>query len=140
MICNNFFLYFPSKTPPRLRNPIFAMSRESAQCESPKIDSGFLKGRQSISGARKIHPKIANAVSKLKVGEVSDPVLVNDGYYIFKIIDKKIIDTQLVESDMKALKTDVLSKKLQIDIKSFLIDLRKKSFVEIDYTKLANVS
>jgi len=86
-------------------------------------------------GKNDLDPKIYQAVAKIKIGEVSDPVLLNNGYYIFKIIDKKIVSNNLSDRDIKAIKANILSKKLQVSIRSFTIDLRKKSFVEINRKK-----
>jgi len=90
-------------------------------------------------GKNDLDPKIYQGVAKIKVGEVSDPVLLNNGYYLFKILDKKIVSNNLSDKDIKVIKGDILSKKLQISARSFMIDLRKKSFVEIGKEKIKNL-
>ena len=86
-----------------------------------------------------LDPKIYQAVAKIRVGEVSEPVLLNNGYYLFKILDKKIVSNNLSDKDIKVIKADILSQKLQIAIRSFVIDLRKKSFVEINKEKIKSL-
>ena len=90
-------------------------------------------------GKNDLDPKIYQAVAKIKIGEVSDPVLLNNGYYLFKILDKRIVNNNLSDQDIKVIKADILSQKLQIAIRSFVIDLRKKSFVEINKEKIKSL-
>lgn len=90
-------------------------------------------------GKNDLDPKIYEAVSKFKVGEVTDPILLNNGYYLFKILDRKIVNNPLSDRDIKAIKTSILSKKLQVSMRSFTSDLRKKSFVEINRKKVKNL-
>jgi peptidyl-prolyl cis-trans isomerase SurA len=74
--------------------------------------------------------KIYNSVSKLQKGGYSNPVQMFDGYRIFKLLDTKI-ETDIAEQDVAKARNLIFTKKLQTFAKGYLMDLRKKSFVEI---------
>lgn len=77
-----------------------------------------------------IDVKIYNAISKLTKGNYSTPVLLPDGYHIFKLIDAKV-ETKIADQDLTAAKNAIYSRKLQILAKGYLMDLKKKVFIEI---------
>ncbi|MBU6339405.1 MAG: SurA N-terminal domain-containing protein [Rickettsiales bacterium] len=82
-----------------------------------------------------IDPKIYQEISKLKKGEYSDPIFLADGYYIFKLIDSRV-ETKIAEQDLNAARNNIFVRKLQSLAKGYLMDLRKKSFIEISRDKL----
>ncbi len=82
-----------------------------------------------------IDPKIFAAISKLKKNEYSDPVLAADGYYIFKVVSTKL-EAKIEDRDLNAARSNIFVKKLQNLAKGHLMDLRKKSFVEIERGRL----
>lgn len=82
-----------------------------------------------------IDPKIFIAISKLGKGGYTDPMLLSDGYHIFKLLDAKT-ETKVADHDMEAARNVIYSRKLQSIAKGYLMDLRKKAFVEIDREKL----
>lgn len=77
-----------------------------------------------------ISPKIYEEVSKLKKSQITKPVFLNDGYYIFKLIDKKSV-SHIEESDMQAARMHIFSRELEIESKRYLMELRRKSFIEV---------
>lgn len=87
---------------------------------------------------RDIDPKIYATISKLKKGDYSDPILISDGYYIFKILNIKK-ETKIGEQDLNAAQNNIFIRKLQTIAKGHLMDLRKKAFVEVDRSKLATM-
>ncbi len=78
-----------------------------------------------------IDAKIYNAILRLKKGEYSDPLLLSDGYHIFKLLDSKN-ETYISEQNLGAARNVIFNHKLQTIAKGYLIDLRKKAFVEIN--------
>ncbi len=78
---------------------------------------------------RDIDAKIYASLLKVAKGGYSDPIFLSEGYHIFKIIDIKS-ETSIPEQDMKAAKNYIFSRKLQSLAKGYLMNLRKKSFVE----------
>ena len=77
-----------------------------------------------------IDVKVYNAISKMGKGGYSEPVLLNDGYHIFKLLDAKV-ETKISDHDLNTAKTAIFNRKLQIMAKGYLMDLRKKAFIEI---------
>ncbi len=77
-----------------------------------------------------IDPKIYAAISKLKKGGYSDSVQLGDGYHIFKLLDAKT-EIKIHEKDLATAKNIIFNNKLQTLSKGYLMDLRKKAFVEV---------
>jgi peptidyl-prolyl cis-trans isomerase SurA len=77
-----------------------------------------------------IDQKIYVAISKLGKGGYSEPVLLADGYHIFKLLDAKT-EATIADHDMNSARNAIFGKKLQSLAKGYLMDLRKKAFVEI---------
>lgn len=86
-------------------------------------------------GEGDVDTKIYQAIAKLKTGNVSDPVLMGDGYYLFKISDQKTFST-LTNQDLEQIKNIIFNKKLQLSAKSYLMDLKKKAYIEINNNNL----
>lgn len=82
-----------------------------------------------------IDKKIYQEISKLKKGEYSDPIFLSDGYYIFKLIDSKV-ETKIAEQDLNAARNNIFMRKLQSLAKGYLMDLRKKAFIEVSRDRL----
>ncbi len=74
--------------------------------------------------------KIYVAISKLGKGDYSDSVQLADGYHIFKLIDSRV-ETKIADQDLNAAKGIIFNRKLQSLAKGYLMDLRKRAFVEI---------
>lgn len=77
-----------------------------------------------------IDAKIYAAISKLGKGEYSNPVSLPDGFHIFKLLDAKT-ESKIADQDLNAARNAIFSHKLQSTAKGYLMDLRKKAFVEI---------
>ena len=79
--------------------------------------------------------KIYDSISALDKNEYSDPVFLSDGYYIFRLLDKKSV-TELKENDAAEARKKIFTRELGTESKSYLIDLHKNSFIEADREKL----
>ena len=77
-----------------------------------------------------VDPRIYAAISRLDKGGYSDPVLLNDGFHIFRVLDIKS-ENSVADQDLEAARNAIFGRKLQNAAKGYLMDLRKKSFVEI---------
>ena len=77
-----------------------------------------------------LDPKIYVAISKLGKGDYSDSVQLADGYHIFKLLDSRV-ETKIADQDLNAAKGIIFNRKLQSLAKGYLMDLRKRAFVEI---------
>jgi peptidyl-prolyl cis-trans isomerase SurA len=82
-----------------------------------------------------IDQRIYAEVSKLKKGGYSDPILLSEGYYIFKLIDSKV-ETKIEDQDLNIARNHIFVKKLQNLAKGYLMDLRKRAFIEVDRKRL----
>lgn len=94
---------------------------------SPTAEFG---GEIGWVGQGDIDAQIYNLISKIKIGEITDPIARSDGYHIFKLVDKKNI-SNLSDDDIKEVKNIIFNKKIQTAAKSYLMELHKKSFIEI---------
>ena len=86
-----------------------------------------------------IDARIFATISKLKKNEYSDPILVNDGYYIFKVLNIKQ-EAKIEERDLNVARNQIFVKKLQNVAKGRLMDLRKKAFVEVNRDGINSMS
>jgi peptidyl-prolyl cis-trans isomerase SurA len=77
-----------------------------------------------------VDPKIYNAISKLEKGAYSDSVPLLDGFHIFKVLDVKSEHT-VADRDLEAARNAIFGRKVQSVAKGYLMDLRKKAFVEV---------
>ncbi len=83
--------------------------------------------------------KFFSAISKLKKNEYSDPILSNDGYYIFKVLNIKQ-ESKIEDRDLNVARNQIFVKKLQTIAKGHLMDLKKKAFVEIDRDRIGKMN
>lgn len=79
-----------------------------------------------------IDPKIYNAITKLTKNSYSNPLLLSDGYHIFKLLDAKT-ESKINDKDYKKARNIITMRKLQVVANGYLMDLRKNAFVEIDF-------
>jgi peptidyl-prolyl cis-trans isomerase SurA len=77
-----------------------------------------------------LNKKIYQAVAKIKIGDYSEPVLLDDGWHIFKLIDKRN-DLTLSDKEYDFVKNQIMNRKIEMAIKNYLQDLRKRAFIEI---------
>jgi len=99
-----------------------------------QFSSGFsseTNGEIGWVSQSEIEKKIYEAISKLEKGDYSDPVLLADGHHIFKLIDTGV-EAKIHDKDLNIAKNIIFNRKLQNLAKSYLADLRKKSFVELN--------
>jgi peptidyl-prolyl cis-trans isomerase SurA len=89
-------------------------------------------------GKGDVDNKIYQAVSTTKVGDVTSPVLMRDGYYIFKVNQKNSFST-LTEQDLDQVRNVIFNKKLQLLAKGYLMNLHKNSYIEIDKKALSGL-
>lgn len=100
--------------------------------QSPTSDNNGEIGWVSKSD---INSEIYNAISKMSKNSYSKPIFLADGYYIFKVLDKKNT-TEIKENDLSFAKNRIFMQSLEIEGKSYLMNMRKKSFIEVYRTKI----
>lgn len=79
--------------------------------------------------AKSLSKAVFDKISKLEKGQYSDPILLDGGYHIFKVLNKKTVN-EIGENDLQAARNIVFINKLQVVAKSYLMDLKKKYFIE----------
>lgn len=77
-----------------------------------------------------IDPKIYQTINTLAKNNYSKPILLNDGYHIFKLIDSKV-EKNIDEKQGNVAKNIIARNKINNMAKGYLMDIRKKAFVEI---------
>jgi parvulin-like peptidyl-prolyl isomerase len=82
-----------------------------------------------------IDKKIYAAISKLQKSENTDKILLSDGYHIFKVLDIKY-EENVPNNEIENGNNFIFFRKIQAMSKAYLIELRKKSFIEIEKEKL----
>ena len=80
----------------------------------------------------KLPSALETTLKKMSVGEISEPVMVGDGYYILKL--QRTFDPQKDQAeipDEKTIKTFLENQKMEALSKRLLQDLRQKAVIEI---------
>lgn len=78
-------------------------------------------------------PELAQAIVSVSNGEVSKPIVADDGIHILKVLDRKgyQADMNLEDVDSLRLKEILYNKKLDLHIKSYLRKLRKEGYINL---------
>jgi parvulin-like peptidyl-prolyl isomerase len=79
-------------------------------------------------------PEIKTLVEKVPVGTITDPVKLENGYYIFRIDDRKD-EKQLLFEDEKVkdrITRIIIGQQSDKQVEEYLTSLREKAFIEID--------
>lgn len=76
-----------------------------------------------------VNEKIYDSIKNLEINSYSEPVFIADGYYIFKLIKKKNV-SELKENDINYARNRIFIRELETESKKYLMELRKKSFIE----------
>jgi peptidyl-prolyl cis-trans isomerase SurA len=87
-------------------------------------------GLLGLVGKEDIDKRIYEAIAKLEKNQYSDPVALEDGYHIFKVLDKKS-STKLKPDDINLANNAIFNQKVQILAKGYLSNLRRNSFIEL---------
>ncbi len=82
-----------------------------------------------------INIKIYNGISQIPLKSYSEPIFLTDGYYIFKVLDKKIVN-EINQNDRDFARNRIFIKELEIEGKAYLMEIHKKSFIEIYHDKI----
>lgn len=77
-----------------------------------------------------INEKIYQAIEDLEVGQYSQPIKLGQSYRIFKLLDTKITD-KIDKGDIKRIKDYITNKKLRVKAKSYMMNLKRRAFVEM---------
>ncbi len=81
-------------------------------------------------GQGDIDAKIYQAINPLSKNSYTKPILLEDGYHIFKILDTKV-EKNFNNKEVEMAKNFIFLSKLKNYAKGYLMDVRKKAFIEI---------
>jgi peptidyl-prolyl cis-trans isomerase SurA len=88
------------------------------------------KGEIGWVGQGDIDAKIYQAINKLSKNSYTKPILLGEGYHIFKVLDIKV-EKIFNDKNSEFARNFIFRNKLQNYQKGYLMDIRKKTFVEI---------
>lgn len=77
-----------------------------------------------------INQQIYEIISSLKVGEHSKPHKISNNYRIFKLHELKISD-DIDQDEVSKIEAYIKENKARVKSKSYLMDLKKKAFIEV---------
>jgi peptidyl-prolyl cis-trans isomerase SurA len=80
--------------------------------------------------ASELNKKIYQSINQLKIDEYSKPILLEDGWHIFKLIDKRN-DLKLSDREYDFIKNQIMNRKTEMAIKNYLRELRRMAFIEL---------
>ncbi|MCE3255032.1 MAG: PPIC-type domain protein [Rickettsiaceae bacterium] len=89
-------------------------------------------------GAGDVDNKVYQAVSQIKINDITKPIQLDDGYYIFKVTNKKTFST-LADEDLEQVRNIIFNKKLTLLAKGYLMDLRRNAYIEINRDALSKL-
>jgi hypothetical protein len=98
------------------------------------ILNNFINSKNSSNNvnwlwSNEINPKILAKISNLNNNEFSEPVLLEDGYHIFELIDKRY-DLNLSLQEFDFIKNQIFLKKFEMAKKLYLQDLKIRSYID----------
>lgn len=78
-------------------------------------------------------PDLQKALNKLNVGEVSDPIIMDDGVHILKVSNRKSKKPKadLAEFNEAEIREILLSKKLDVLVRATIMQMRNQSYISI---------
>lgn len=97
--------------------------------EDPNFTSGGLLGTFK---AGEFSKDFEDAVSKLNVGEVSEPVKNKNGVYILKVLNKKVIADPTFEKEKEKIRSELFESAFQKNFKLWLESKKEDSFIRIN--------
>jgi EpsD family peptidyl-prolyl cis-trans isomerase len=104
---------------------------ELAQVHSIDKMSAERKGDVGWFTYKKLPEEVRDGVFKMRVGEVSKPYKMPDGYEIYKILDRKSVSYSF-DQVKDAIKVQIFQDKFQKELKTLLDGLKKKTTVQLN--------
>jgi peptidyl-prolyl cis-trans isomerase C len=108
---------------------------ELAQVHSIDKVSAARKGDVGYFSYKRLPVEMRDAVFNLRVGGVSKPYKMPDGYEIYQVTDKRVVSASF-EQVKDALKSQIYNDKLQKELKSIVDELKKTIKVQLNESLL----
>lgn len=96
--------------------------------EGPEAKEGGDWGSKNLN---ELPSPMSSLVRKMKVGSVSDPILMPDGIYIVKILEKSVQDEVAQSQDDEALRQRIHDERMDHEFNSYTQKLRRKAYIDI---------
>ena len=96
-------------------------------------------GKELVVKKKTLRPGMQEAVSGLKPGEISRVIKDQDKYYILKLLDRQAAPDGELESARGTIESVVKDQKIKKRSDEYLVELRNKSDVKIDWEFLASI-
>ena len=92
---------------------------------------GLTLNSLSVSSKEELKPKLKEVVLKLNKGETSEPILIDDYYYILKLLEIIPARQQNLSEVQDAIHKFLFEEKMQKKLTSWLEGLKKNSYINI---------
>ncbi|MDP2599611.1 MAG: SurA N-terminal domain-containing protein [Deltaproteobacteria bacterium] len=96
--------------------------------EGPEAQEGGDWGNKNLS---ELPSPISSLVRKMRVGAVSDPILMPEGIYIVKVLEKSVQDEAEQNQDIEALRQQIHNERMEQEFNSYIQKLRRKAYIDI---------
>lgn len=113
-----------------LKNQFFTFE----ECVKEYSDDPETKLKNGLIGTIEtdmLDEKFQKIFKDLKSGDITSPISQEDGYYIYKINDFQKKHKVTMESDYAKLKEWALNKKKETNVKKWIEELKKRTYIEI---------
>jgi peptidyl-prolyl cis-trans isomerase C len=97
--------------------------------------SGLRKGDVGYYTYKMLPDEIRDSVFRLRVGDISSPYKMPDGYEIYKITDRRTVSYSFDQAK-NAIKLQLIDQKIQDSLKTYLDDLKKNMKIQINESLL----
>jgi peptidyl-prolyl cis-trans isomerase SurA len=114
----------------RAANEDFAkLAREYSDDAATRAEGGDL----GYFGKDMLPKTIEELVFSMKPGEIRGPVRADRGFHVIKLVDRKTTDAKPLADVEDDIRMQLRQKEMEKQTKSYLVDLRKRSLVDIRY-------
>ena len=104
---------------------------EAARKHSTDEKTKYYDGLIGVMQIEDMDRKYSELFENSEIGFITEPIKEKDGYYLYKIVDKKGRHEVNIETDYNALKNYATEHKRQQELKKWIDELRKKVYIEI---------
>jgi len=104
---------------------------ESVKKYSSDEKTKYIDGQIGILAIDELDKKYTALFENSQIGFITDPIKEKDGYYLYKILDKKNAHKIELNTDYNQLKNMALERKRQHELKKWIDELRKKVYIEV---------
>ncbi|MCE2993003.1 MAG: SurA N-terminal domain-containing protein [Alphaproteobacteria bacterium] len=98
-----------------------------------QFSQGFTAKSGGVIGkvlSNQMNPMVAKQLMQIKASNISDPIVLEDGIHIFKIINKKVINEKDAALSDDEIKEVLMNKKVESGVKTYIKKLRLKAHIK----------